>query len=102
LPTDADYLKFKELLESPGNDDAKTIDEYLEELEAKEKEMKCKNFSVNQYLECQSELQSCCIILILFFGIVRLPEWDHFTVFRTFFAAIFAAVLLKLGLLYCS
>lgn len=41
---DADYLKFKEMLESPGNDDPKTIDEYLEELEAKEKEMKCKIF----------------------------------------------------------
>lgn len=39
--TDADYVKFKELLESPGNDDVKTIDEYLEELESKEKEMKC-------------------------------------------------------------
>lgn len=45
---DADYLKFKEMLESPGNDDPKTIDEYLEELEAKEKEMKCKLGS----LEC--------------------------------------------------
>lgn len=41
---DTDYLKFKEMLESPGNDDPKTIDEYLEELEAKEKEMKCKIF----------------------------------------------------------
>lgn len=41
---DADYLKFKEMLESPGNDDPKTIDEYLEELEAKEREMKCKIF----------------------------------------------------------
>lgn len=40
LEQDADYLKFKEMLESPGNDDPKTIDEYLEELEAKEKEMK--------------------------------------------------------------
>lgn len=29
------------MLESPGNDEAKTIDEYLEELEAKEREMKC-------------------------------------------------------------
>ena len=39
------------MLESPGNDEAKTIDEYLEELEAKEREMKC-------------EMISCGIILI--------------------------------------
>lgn len=47
---DADYLKFKEMLESPGNDDPKTIDEYLEELEAKEKEMKCKIFRMYMYI----------------------------------------------------
>lgn len=41
---DVDYLKFKEMLEFSGNDDFKIIDEYLEELEVKEKEMKCKIF----------------------------------------------------------
>lgn len=39
------------MLESPGNDEAKTIDEYLEELEAKEREMKC-------------EMITCGLILI--------------------------------------
>lgn len=70
LEQDADYLKFKEMLESPGNDDPKTIDEYLEELEAKEREMKSNHGCVKtstpliEYLKKRKEEKRANILKI--------------------------------------